>query len=92
MSKRELRDAEIEADIMNRLLRKHCCGAKYMPIDTLVNWLGKQIRKNGKRVRDRIEELVKQDYILLHKRGETLSLNPTRSRDITEYIKSVLKP
>ncbi|MEM4311491.1 MAG: hypothetical protein QXX95_03795 [Nitrososphaerales archaeon] len=91
MPEREISCAEIKADIMNRLLRKHCWGAKYLPIDTLVNWLSKQIRKDGKRVRNCIEELVREGYILLHKKGQTVSLNPARGRDIVEYIKSVLK-
>lgn len=39
-----LSDEEIKADIMYKLLRKHCWGAKYLPIDTLVNWLSKMIR------------------------------------------------
>lgn len=91
MHERELSDAEIRADIMNRLLRKHCWGAKYLPIDTIVNWLSKQIRRNGRRVRRCVEELTKEGYILLHKRGEAISLNPTRSREIVEYTKSFLK-
>ncbi|MEM1569249.1 MAG: hypothetical protein QXG56_00810 [Candidatus Bathyarchaeia archaeon] len=32
MPKRGISDAEIKADIMNRLLRKHCWGAKYLPV------------------------------------------------------------
>ncbi|MGC8911842.1 MAG: hypothetical protein ACP5K8_07185 [Nitrososphaeria archaeon] len=91
MVKLEISDVEIKADIMNRLLRKHCWGAKYLPVATLVNWIAKQIRRNWKRVRNCIEELVKEDYILLHKGGETISLNPVRSREVIEFIKSVIK-
>jgi len=81
----------MKADLMYRLLRKHCWGAKYLPLDTLINWISKQIRRNGRRVRRCVEELTKEGYILLHKRGEAISLNPTRSREISEYIKRVLK-
>jgi len=91
MSRQEISDEEIKADIMYRLLRKHCWGAKYLPLDTLINWMSKQIRRNGRRVRRCVEELTKEGYILLHKRGGAISLNPTRSREITEYIKTVLK-
>jgi len=42
MPKRELSDAEIKADIMNKLMRRNCWGAKYLPLDTLVNWLAKK--------------------------------------------------
>ncbi|MBC7091356.1 MAG: hypothetical protein H5T50_05540 [Nitrososphaeria archaeon] len=91
MIKLEVSDAEIKADIMNRPLRKNCWGARYLPVDTLVNWIAKQIRRDGKRVRNCIEELVKEHYILIHKGGETISLNPARSREIIEFIKSVIK-
>jgi len=51
MPKREMADPEIKADVMNRLLRRNCWGAKYLPTDTLVNWLAKRVKRNGKRVR-----------------------------------------
>ncbi|MEM2940867.1 MAG: hypothetical protein QW304_04890 [Thermoproteota archaeon] len=41
-------DAEIKADVMNRLIRKSCWGAKYLPLSTIVNWLGRHIMNNGK--------------------------------------------
>jgi len=46
----ELTDEQTKADIMYKLLRRSCWGAKYLPIDTLVNWMGKLkgIRKNKK--------------------------------------------
>jgi hypothetical protein len=84
-------DEQIKADLMNRLLRKHCWGAKYFPLITLANWISKQIKKNGKKVQKLVKQLVKDGYILLHKKGTTLSLNPTRSKEITEYIKRVLE-
>jgi len=91
MSRQEATDKEIKADLMYRLLRRHCWGAKYLPIDTLINWLSKQVKANGKRVRKCIEDLIREGYVLPHKRGETISLNPTRNRDIAEYVKRVLK-
>jgi hypothetical protein len=84
-------DEEIKADIMNRLLRKHCWGAKYLPLDTLANWIGKQIRRNGKRVRRCAEELAEEGYVFFHKKGNTVSLNPARSREIAGYIKRVFR-
>ncbi len=83
-------DEEIEADIMYRLLRNNCWGAKYLPIDALVNWLSKRIKRDGRRVRRILKELVRDDYILLHKRGTTVSLNPARSREIIEFIERIL--
>ncbi|MCR6693159.1 MAG: hypothetical protein MRT15_12255 [archaeon YNP-LCB-003-016] len=91
MSKQELSDEEIKADLLYRLLRKHCWGAKYLPLDTLINWMSKQIRKDGKRIKRCVEELTKEGYVLLHKQGKAISLNPTRSRAIAEYIKKIMK-
>lgn len=91
IASREVSDAEIKADVMNRLTRKHCWSAKYIPLDMVVNWLGKQIKKNSRRIRRCIEELAKEGYILSHKKGEAISLNPARSREIIEIIKSVLR-
>lgn len=91
MPKREIADPEIKADMMNRLLRRNCWGAKYLPTDTLVNWLAKRVKRNGKRVRTLIKALVNESYLLLHKGGKTVSLNPLRSKDITEYLERMIE-
>ncbi len=80
-------DEEIKADIMNRLLRKHCWGAKYFPLDTLVRWIDKKIKENGKRVQRLVRQLVDDNYLLLHKKGTTISLNPARKRQIIDLIR-----
>jgi len=87
----EITDEEIKADILNRLLRRSCWGAKYIPKDTIVNWLAKKVKRNGKRVKKLMRELIQNCYLLVHKKGKTISLNPTRSTEITQYIKRVLK-
>ena len=83
-------DEQIKADIMDRLLRRRCWGEKYLPIDSLVNWMRKQIRRNGKRVRKLVDELVKQGFLFLHKRNTTASLNPRMKGQIVEYIEKNL--
>jgi hypothetical protein len=90
MPRRELTDAEIKADVMNKLLRKNCWGAKYLPLDSLVNWLAKRVKRDGKRVRRIIRSLVNNGYLLLHKRGKTVSLNPMMSKEIVEYIERII--
>jgi hypothetical protein len=89
--KRQATDEEIRADIMNKLLRKNCWGARYLPVDSLVNWIAKRVKRNGKRVRRIIRELVNDRYLLLHKGGRTVSLNPTLSRRVVEYIERVFE-
>jgi len=91
MHSKETSDEEITADILNRLLRRNCWGAKYMPKETLVNWLARRVKQNGKRVRKLIDKLIQNRYILVHKKGSTISLNPAKSREIIQYIKQILK-
>jgi hypothetical protein len=90
MPRQELTDEEIKADIMNRLLRKDCWGAKYLPLVTLVNWLASKVKRDGKRVRKLIKELVNEGYLLLHKGGNTVSLNPVLSKEIIDYVERVI--
>lgn len=82
-----LSDVQLKADILNRLLRRHCWGAKYLPVDTLVRWVSKKIKKDGKRVESIIKQLVNEGYLILHKKGRTVSLNPARSKEIIEFIR-----
>jgi hypothetical protein len=88
---KELDEEKIKADVMNRLLRRNCWGARYLPLVTLVNRLGKKVKKDGKRVRNALNQLVKEGYLITHKGGATISLNPARSREIVEYINRFLK-
>ena len=83
-------DEQIKADIMYKLLRRSCWGAKYLPIDTLVNWMGKQIKGNGKKVGIMIKALAKDGYLILQKRNTTASLNPRTKREIMEFIEKYL--
>jgi len=38
-----------------------------------------------------VKELLDEGYILAHKGRETISLNPTRSGEIAEHIRKVMK-
>jgi len=91
MRSEELSDDEIKADILNRLLRRGCWGAKYMPKETFVNWLAKRVKRNGKRIKRLMRELIQNRYLLVHKKGETVSLNPAKSMEIVQYIERILK-
>jgi hypothetical protein len=71
-----LSDHQVKAAIVEFLVKKGRWGAHYFPIDTLVNWMGRKVERDGRRVRACLKELVRQGYILLHKKGETASLNP----------------
>lgn len=86
----ELTDEEIKADLMNRLLRRGCWGGAYLPVDTLVGWVAKKVGRNGKRVKRILKELVSVRYVILHKHGETASLNPSLSREISDYTEKII--
>ena len=82
----DLNDDQLKAAIMEFILKKGRWGAHYYPIDTLVNFLGRKIRKDGKRVKAAIRVLVNGRYLLVHKRGDTISLNPARSKEIMDLL------
>jgi len=90
MSKRELSEQEIKADLMHRLFRKHCWGAKYLPLDTIIRWMSGKIKRNGKRIQRAVRQLVNEGYLILHKRGKTVSLNPERNKEIVEFIRGFI--
>jgi len=89
--RRSYTNLELRALILDWLDRHGRWGAHYFPLDTLVNKLSHVVKNDGKRIRRKVKELLNEGYILTYKRGETISLNPTRSREIAEYIKTVLK-
>lgn len=89
--RRDYSDSEVRALILDWLVRHGRWGAHYFPLDTLINKLSHVVRNNGKRIRRFVKELIQENYLLVHKRGETASLNPSLNRDILEYIKTVFK-
>ncbi|HIE14124.1 TPA: hypothetical protein EYP70_02515 [Candidatus Bathyarchaeota archaeon] len=77
---------EVKAIVLDKLRKRGCWGGRYTPLDSLVGWIGKKVKRNGRKVRAAIKQLVNEGYLILHKRGKTVSLNPTRSREITKLI------
>ena len=82
----DLTDREVEASILEFLVKKGRWGTHYFPVETLVNWFSKKVERDGKRVRRCLRDLVNEGYVLLHKRGKTVSLNPRRSIEIRELL------
>jgi len=96
MTKTSLKEEEIKADILNKLVRRGCWGSVPLPLDSLVNWLSQQVErkynlKDGKRVRKAVRKLLNEGLLRPHKKGKAISLNPKRSGEIQEYIEKVLK-
>ena len=88
--RRDYTDSEVRALILDWLERHGRWGAHYFPLETLVNKLSHAIKNDGKRIRSTVKELLKEEYILPHKGGNTISLSPQRSKEITEYIRNTL--
>jgi len=85
--KRELSDAELRATILFKLVRRGCWSENvYFPYDTLVNWLGNKIKKDGNRVRDMIDCLAKDRYVLFYKKGNTIYLNLEKKERIVAFV------
>jgi hypothetical protein len=85
----QITDQQIKASILEFLMKKGRWGAHYYPLDTMVRWLGKKVMRDGKRVRVCLKDLVNEGYVLIHKRGEAVSLNPAMSEEIIEFIRKV---
>ncbi len=82
-------DAQLRAAIMEFLIKKGRWGAHYFPLDTMVNFMARKVEGNGKRLARAVKGLIKEGYLFPHKRGETVSLNPSRSKEIINYVERV---
>ncbi len=82
----ELTEAQLRKEIMEFLVKKGRWGVHYYPLDTLVNFLGRKVKRDGKRVARTVKELAREGYLLFHKKGDTVSLNSARSKEIMDYV------
>lgn len=85
----DIADAQLRRAIMEFLIKKGRWGAHYFPLDTMVNFMARKVGGNGKRLARAVKDLVKEGYLFLHKKGETVSLNPSRSKEIMDYVERV---
>ena len=90
MAPRDMRSEEIKAEVCWRLRRRNCWGARYLPVDSLVAWLGRLVKKDGKRVQASIDELIREGLLLPHRKRRTVSLNPHRIREIEALLEEHL--
>jgi len=90
LAPRDMSPEEIKAEACWRLKRRNCWGAKYLPVDSLVDWLGKLVKKDGKRVQASIDELIREGLLLPHKKRRTVSLNLHRIREIEALLEEHL--
>lgn len=79
-------DKQVKGIVLDKLRKRGCWGGRYTPTNSLVRWLSRKVKRNGRRVRAAVRQLVNEGYLILHKRGETVSLNPSKSREIVDFI------
>jgi len=65
-----LTEEQVKAIILDKLRKRGYWGGRYTPTDSLVRWLGKKVKENGRRVKSAVGQLVNRGYIILHKRGD----------------------
>jgi len=83
-------DEQVKAIVLDKLRKRGCWGGRYTPLNSLVRWLSRKVKRNGGRVRAAVRQLVNEGYLILHKRGETVSLNPSRNREIIDFVTKFL--
>jgi hypothetical protein len=87
----DIGEEQLKAAVMEFLLKKGRWGAHYFPLTKLVNWMGRKVRRNGKRVLRVVKELTNQGYLIIHKKGGTVSLNSRMSREIEGFLQNAKK-
>jgi len=82
----DLTDDQIKALILNFLLRRRLWGGKYYTAQKMVRYIGQDVLGDDKKVRRCLNELVKDRWINPRKKGNTISLNPSYTKEIPEFI------
>ena len=88
--RREYADPELRALILDWLVRRGKWSASYSPLDTLTNSLSNVVKNDGRRIKKAVDDLVKRGFLNLHKKGDTVSLNPRLNREILEFVKKIM--
>ncbi len=86
MTKKEFSAPDIERIILYKLARRGAWGEAYVPLDTITRQISRKVKNDGKRIRSVVGSLIKRGYLLPHKGGKTVSLNPSKKREILEEI------
>jgi len=82
----EMTNEQIKALILNYLLRRKRWGGNYYNKQKLVRYLGQDVLDDGKEVTRCLDELIRDRWINQRKKRKTISLNPSLTRVIPEYI------
>jgi len=86
MTKRDMTEEQIMADILNRLIDSGIWGTGHQNVDQLRSWLHGKLKKNGKRVTKAINELYKKGLIGAKNNGGSIYANPRKRNEIKGFI------
>jgi hypothetical protein len=77
----------LKLHILRNLYRRAYIGSKYLPIEEL-KWGLPTHEKSMKKINKAVKELVKEGYLILHKKGTTVSINPRMIKEVREIIQT----
>ena len=86
MIKRDLSEAEIMADILNRLVNSGMWGKGHQDVDQLKSWINSQLKRNGKRIDRAINRLYRERLIGKKNKGRSIYANPGKRDEIEQLL------
>ncbi|HID91269.1 TPA: hypothetical protein EYP44_04845 [Candidatus Bathyarchaeota archaeon] len=60
-------DEQIKAIVLDKLRKRGCWGGRYIALGSLVRWLSRRVKRDGRRVRAAVRQLVNEGYLILIK-------------------------
>ena len=87
MPPREMTADEVKAEVCWKLKRRRAWGDQYIPVDALVNWIGRLVKDDGDSVRGVINTMVKDGLLVQHKKGKAVSLNTRSKHEIEKLLR-----
>ena len=80
-------DDEIEGLMVHKLFRRRCIGSRYMPTTTLVKWITAKVKREGVRINQIVDGMVKGGYSIKGKSGKVISINSRMIKEAQELRK-----
>lgn len=84
-------DNQLKALIFDKLVRKKKWGHSYLPLDSVMRWIERRVKRNGRRLKRIVQGLVKEDYLLIWKNGNCISLNVKKKEKIIKIRRRLYK-
>lgn len=86
MTKRDMSETQIMADILDKLITAGMWGTGHQDVGQLKGWMIGPLKKNGKRVDKAINRLYRNGLIGKKNNGRSIYANPGRRMEISEFI------